>query len=524
MQSQKKILKDTVWITLAIGVMTTNISCGRETMKKDNNQTETLKTVLRSHLAGSWYTADAESLKKEIDGYLAAAKQEAHSDLIALILPHAGYRYSGSTAAFGINQIKGKHVKRVIIIGPTHQIPMRNQISIPDVTHYETPLGEIALDVDFIKALKQNSFAITRPEAHRGEHSVQIEIPLIQRALKNVKIVPIVCGQLDLKTANHIGVALGKLIDHDTRVVISSDFTHYGERFGYVPFKEDVPENIKKLDRGAYAFIEKKDAEGFVKYVDKTGATICGRNPIAILLSMLPENAVAHLLKYDTSGKLTGDFANSVSYLSAAFTGEWTAVQDEKKETENEQDSDAFLSESDKKSLLQLARSSLMYYLKHAKAGNAADLGIEITAGMSQTMGAFVTLHKDGRLRGCIGEIIPRRELYKAVIEHAVNSGFNDYRFSPVNQAEADKLDFEISALSPPREVASYKDIVIGKHGVVLQKGGRSAVFLPQVAPEQNWGIEETLTHLAVKAGLQPDDWRKNAAFMVFEAIVFSEE
>ncbi len=511
---------------LAIGVLVASIS-GREDVM-NTGKVETEKNVLHSALAGSWYADDANKLKREIDGYLADADQEAQSDVIALILPHAGYQYSGKTAAFGMNQIRGRDYKRVIIVGPTHQFPMQNVVSIPDVTHYLTPLGEVALDLEFIAQLKQSAFALTKPEVHRDEHSVQIELPLLQSVLKDFKIVPIVCGQLDLEAAQAIGAVLREMVDAKTLVVISSDFTHYGDRFGYVPFEDDVAENIKKLDLGAYSFIEKKDDAGFVDYVAKTGATICGRNPIVILLAMLPGEAKAHLLQYTTSGEITGDYANSVSYLSADFCGEWDG-EDESDSTRrvehtDENISDAFLSNADKNSLLQLARASLMYHLQTGKTGSPADLDVEITEGMSQTMGAFVSLHKDGRLRGCIGEIVPYRELYKAVIDHAVNSGFNDYRFSPVKKDEVDSLEFEISALSPPREVSSYRDIVIGKHGVVLEKGVASAVFLPQVAPEQGWGIEETLTHLAVKAGLQPDDWRKDTKFLVFEAIVFSEE
>jgi AmmeMemoRadiSam system protein A len=142
---------------------------------------------------------------------------------------------------------------------------------------------------------------------------------------------------------------------------------------------------------------------------------------------------------------------------------------------------------------------------------------------MKEVMGAFVTLHRSGRLRGCIGEIFPRRELYKAVMDHAINAGVNDRRFSRVQAHELPELDFEISALSPPRAVDSYKDIVIGKHGIVVRKRGRQAVYLPQVAPEQGWNVEETLTHLSQKAGLPGDAWKSDCDFLVFEATVFGE-
>ena len=145
------------------------------------------------------------------------------------------------------------------------------------------------------------------------------------------------------------------------------------------------------------------------------------------------------------------------------------------------------------------------------------------TPAMQEVMGAFVTLHKHGQLRGCIGEIFPRRPLMEAVADQAVNAAFKDPRFPKLREDELELIDLEISALTAPRTVAGYRDIELGKHGIVLYKGGRSAVFLPQVAPEQGWDLETTLTHLSMKAGLGPDDWKNGCEFQVFEAIVFSE-
>jgi len=234
---------------------------------------------------------------------------------------------------------------------------------------------------------------------------------------------------------------------------------------------------------------------------------------------MLPEDSEAHLLRYDTSGRVVGDFENSVSYVSLAFTGRW------KGEPMSTPASKEFtLNDEEKQALLKLARGTIEHYLEHGRPPAPEDLGIAITPGMQQVAGAFVTLHKRGELRGCIGEIVPRRPVYQAIIEQAVNAAVNDYRFNPVTAAEVAGLQIEISVLTPPQDVKSYRDIVIGKHGMILSKQGRSAVFLPQVAPEQGWGIEETLTHLSLKAGLPPDAWREGASYKVFEAVVFSEE
>lgn len=507
---------------IMIAIATDN-TCGEDNM---NKQKDTEK-VLHSRLAGTWYTSDAQELKKEIDRCIEQADAERIENVIALILPHAGYAYSGPTAGFGISQLSGKKFERVVVLGPTHRYAMRNMVSMPVATHYETPLGKIPLDAEFIDRLVEQPFAARNSEAHLDEHSVQIQLPMLQGVLADFKLVPIVCGQLDLATTMRLGGTLRKMIDDKTLVVASSDFTHFGPRFGYTPFQEDIPDSIKRLDMEAFSKIKQKNAKNFIEYVDRTGATICGRVPIGVLLTMLPKESQVYLLEYDTSGRMTGDYGNTVSYLSAAVTGRWKPVENRQNSDESEQDEpeqDSELSEHDKQQLLKLARSTLLNFMTVGSRPSPAELGIDLTEGMQQTMGAFVTLHKDGQLRGCIGEIKPRRPLYRAVMDHAVNAALNDPRFPEVKSSEIEKIDFEISALTPPREVASYDEIEIGKHGIVLQKGLRAAVFLPQVAPEQGWGLAETLTHLAMKAGLPPDGWREGASFEVFEAIVFAEK
>ena len=185
---------------------------------------------------------------------------------------------------------------------------------------------------------------------------------------------------------------------------------------------------------------------------------------------------------------------------------------------------DVILTDDEKKTLLTLARKSMTHYLKTGKEATAEELDVKISAGMTQILGAFVTLHENGDLRGCIGEITPRRELYKAVLAHSINSAVRDHRFNPVSSDELPDLHLELSALTPSKHIESYKEIEIGKHGVVFSKGFSSSVFLPQVAPEQGWDVAETLSHLAMKAGLPSNAWEEGADLMVFEAIVFSEE
>jgi len=472
------------------------------------------KVVLRSTLPGNWYPADAKTLNEQIEGFFEKAEVEPVNNVIALILPHAGYQYSGQTAALGL-KTANKQYKRVIVIGPSHYVPMAEVLSVPRATHYETPLGQIPLDVEFIDKLLKHPIFQNIPRANESEHSTQIEVPLLQYAQKDFKLVPIVAGDCSFETIGKAGDILKSLVDNDTLVIASSDFTHFGPNYGYVPFRENIPEQLKQLDMGAYERIKALDYKGFLDYHSKTGTTICGFVPISILLSMLDKSVEAKLIKYATSGELTGDYTNSVSYLSVAFLGKWGNSSEIKPEASIHE-----LSKEDKKQLLALARKSLVYFLRNRKA---PELNVAVSDAMKCQRAAFVTLKENFQLRGCIGDIFPRQPLYKSVIFNAINAGVNDRRFPPVTEAECNDITIEISAMTVPKPIASSDEIRIGIDGVVLSKNGRSALFLPQVAPEQGWDVNQMLTQLSLKAGLPADAWKEGANFLVFQADVFGE-
>lgn len=477
------------------------------------------KSVQRSRLAGTWYTDSGDDLRSQIRAFLDSAQPQQRDDIIALLLPHAGYAYSGRTAAMGIKSL-ARQYKRVIALGPTHRIPMPEILSVPRVSHYETPLGQVPLDTDLIQTLlSYGSIFQSIPAAHQEEHSVQIELPMLQVGLESFEFVPIVVGQCTDATLIKAAMILKRVVDEDTLVVVSSDFTHYGPRFDYVPFTERIPEQLETLDMDAFDTIKTLNPQAFSTYVKETGATICGRSAIAILLSMLDAETQTHLIDYTTSGALTDDYDNSVSYLSACFTGRWKAAPDS---TVTEIGKNA-LSHQDQDALLTLARRTIAYFLTQRAAPTPSDLDVGVTDALSEKRAAFVTLKKRGQLRGCIGDIIPTVPLYQSVINNAMHASTRDTRFEPVTRSELEDLDIEISALTPPEPVPSHEDIRIGTDGVILQKGSCSAVFLPQVAPEQGWDIPQTLTHLSMKAGLPPDGWKTNARFLVFQAEVFSE-
>lgn len=481
--------------------------------------------TLDSHLAGSWYPDSKAVLEKQIDGFIKNVKVKKLDNVIALLLPHAGYRYSGQVAAYGLAEIVGKSYERVIVLGPSHRVSMRDMLSIPQYKFYKTPLGKTELDLDFIEKLRKFPFVKMIDYAHENEHSVQIELPLLQYALKNkFKFVPVVVGQMSADGAQKVADALRPLLDKKTLVVVSSDFTHYGSNFMYKPFplNNNTPANIRKLDFGAVDLIKTISPDKFRSYVYGKHITICGRGPIEILLRILPANAKTEMLAYDTSGRMTGSYASSVSYVCCAFTGNW----DKQKEKPENTASKDTLSPESQKQLLKLARGTIAYYLNNSGLPAPKDIGVTITPDMEKVMGAFVTLHKkSGRLRGCIGEIQPRRALWSAVREQAFNAAFRDWRFTPLKPEELENIDIEISALTPPVPVKSYKEIVLGRDGIILTRGNRSAVFLPQVATEQSWNLAETLSNLSRKAGLPTDAWKEDGTtFKVFHACVFGEK
>lgn len=483
-----------------------------------------------SALAGGWYPAEPRVLADEIDTLLDRAQvHPATADLRALIVPHAGYRYSGATAAEAFSLVRGRHFARVMVLAPAHRSGFEG-LSIADVSAYETPLGEIPLDVDAISGLRASPLVQAHRLAHRQEHAIEIELPLLQRALApGWRLLPVLIGALDDDGLRAAADLLRPYADARTLVIVSSDFTHYGERFGFLPFPLDgrTAERIRALDDGALETIENKDPAAFLDYRERTGISICGFRPIAVLLSMLPGGAQIRPIAYTTSGALTGDYSSSVSYAALAVSSSrpFSAVANATADPAVDEQGDAAatgatpIGTGDLQRLHRLA----VLAIEQAVLGRSEALEAEIKrlltdlpASLSEPAGAFVTLKRDGRLRGCIGYIEPLAPLYLAVLENAVNAAVNDPRFTPLTGAELDGLEVEVSVLSVPRPIPSADAFAVGEQGIILSKDGHRAVFLPEVASEQGWDRAQTLGALARKAGLAEQAWRDGAQFEVF--------
>jgi len=491
--------------------------------------------------AGSWYPGSADELNSMLDGFLAKAQPQAPAGrVVALISPHAGYQWSGPTAAFGFALLKGQSFQRVIVMAPSHSAGFAG-FSVLDAEVYRTPLGEIPIDTAATAVLRRLPDQRDLPNAWTDEHAVEMQLPFLQRVLKpGFKLVPIlVGGESSADQQQHLADALAALADAQTLVLVSSDFTHYGANFGYLPFADNVAKRLRSdLAVPATDAIVKLDLAAFEAHLKKTEDTICGREPIKVLLRMKP-NATAKLLALNTSGDQTGDYRSSVSYASIAFVDEKNSARGFAAGSGGDiaaaskpvfQPSDSGLTKDEKKALLQIARASLTDHL--AKDGSLKRLlaTLKLTPGLLLERGAFVTINlkqknREGvpELRGCIGHMTPTAKLHEQVAGLAIDAGTHDPRFDPMTTAELKNVDFEISILSPMQPVNSYRDIVSGRHGMTLEKMGRHAVFLPQVAPEWGWDLTTTLTHLAQKAGLPADAWKEGARFEVFTADVFGE-
>lgn len=465
------------------------------------------ESVRPSLLKGTWYAGSKETLTKQVDDFLRAVPaQPANPNRIrAIISPHAGYAYSGPCAAYGYKALSGAKYKRVIVLAPSHRAAYPGG-SIDNVNACETPLGQIPFDREACDALLKSDLIKNRPEAHEQEHSVEIQLPFLQRVLGDFKLIPIVISDITPDQCVAFADLIRPLLDKDTLLVMSSDFTHQGPRFDYVPFKDNVKENIQRLDFMAVNFILNLDVRGFWAFFDKTRATICGRNPIKIGMTALPLQTQVEFLHYETSGDKTKDYTETVSYCSLVF----------RERTD-------YLDENETGILLQAARKSLEESFKNNQPTEYAIPESQITERMKQKKGVFVTLQKKGNLRGCIGHLEGDQPLYRAVPNVVLSSAFNDSRFEPLAKNELGDIDIEISSMSPMTPISSWKDIVLGRDGVVLEKSYHRALFLPQVALEQGWNVEETLNHLSQKAGLSADAWKKDCSFKTFTAQVFGE-
>ncbi len=478
--------------------------------------------------AGSFYPANKESIKKMLDHYFNRVKLGINAVPKAIIVPHAGYIYSGETAAYAYSSLMGKPVSRIILLATSHYAYL-NGVVINEKP-YQTPSGVYFTDKTAIDALKKEIFPIVVNEtASTREHSDEVQIPFLLKAAPSARLVPIIVGDMSAKDMEKTAAAISKISDDKTVIIASSDFTHYGSSFGYTPDFGSLNkrEGIRAIDLKAVDYITRLDSAGFLNYVKESGATICGANPIALMLKILnackfTNNGV--LLKYTTSGELTGDFDQSVSYAAILF-GDIKQISE--KSIPKPVIDNKLINEDEEKTLLKLSRYVMTEFIGNSISKfTINDLkSFKISDNLKQNLGVFVTIKKNDELRGCIGFIEGMGPLFQSVISNTINSCSKDPRFSSVTKDELDSIKIEISIMTPLVKIKSLDEIKIGRDGLFLLNGYHSGVFLPQVPLEWGWDLKTYLEELCGKAGLSPDKYLdKNTEIFRFSAQVFGED
>lgn len=473
-----------------------------------------------SDLEGKWYSPDAKELQAELNGYMNLADTPKISDeVIGVISPHAGYRFSGPIAAYSYKVIQEKKPEKIILIAFSHKFYIPGKVSILNDDFYSTPLGKIEIDKALTaKLISGNNGIEYIPKAFEEENSVELQIPFIQLASPSSKLVVLVlCDQRE-ENCNKLALALSETLKNEKSYIIvaSTDLSHFLE---YSVAREKDLKTIEIMKK-----LKAEDLYRACLKEDPSNGLMCGNGAVYTLMKASEKlgGDKFEILKYANSGDTFGDKKRVVGYLSAVIVksglSEKIAVLSEKGKTME----GSMFNESERKELLYIARETIEQYLK---TGKRAIIKSQDDS-LMRNMGAFVTLHKKGELRGCIGHMIAVGPIINTVQEMAIAAAVQDPRFLPVTLSEMKDIDIEISALSPMRKIQDYNEIELGKHGVMVKSGNRSGVYLPQLATETAWNKEEFMNSLCEhKAGISSNAWKNGTCeIYVFTAEVFGEK
>ena len=468
------------------------------------------QNVREPAVAGSFYPSDAGQLAKTVDDFLAKANwQKPAGKILGLLVPHAGYDYSGFVAAAGFKQLEGAAIETVILIGNSHSALFEGA-AVYDKGYFKMPLGEVAIDEELAqKIIGEDKKIKADMTVHAAEHSLEVEIPFLQLTLKNFKLVPILLGNGTMADVKILAKAIGKNIaGKNVLVVASTDMSHY-------PSYKDANYADKKtyeaILSGSVGQLEKTILQLTSENISNAQTFLCGKDAAETLMLFMQDLGAGDikLLRYANSGDATGDKFQVVGYSAIGFYGSQRGLA---------------LDEQEQRRLLDIARQAVESVVKTGQLSSIA----ETDPDLNQKYGTFVTLKKDGELRGCIGRFsdVQAPPLWQGVAQMAVAAATQDPRFSPVGAGELSDLAYEVSVLGPMEKIDDWRKIELGKHGVQIKKDGRSGVFLPQVATETGWDLETFMGQLCLqKAGLTQNCWRdKDAEIYVFTAQVFGEE
>jgi len=444
-------------------------------------------------VAGSFYPSDSDELKVLVDDLLSGVKKKPDDgQLVALIAPHAGYRYSGKVAAYTYDHLRKNEVHTVILIGPSHQTSFKG-VSVYTKGSMRTPLGITKINEGLAGDLvSEENEVYDYPEAFMKEHSLEVQLPFLQMTKEGVRVVPLLVGMATERSFSFLTEKIIDLLRNDKGIIViaSTDLSHYHEY-----------DTAMHMDQKIIDAVERMSLEDVHRLIQSREAEMCGAYPViytmAIARGLGATNGV--LYKYANSGDVTGDRKSVVGYAAMGLyrTG---------------------LSSDQRDYLLKLARSTIETYIKKGQVPEISVHDMRLRANGA----TFVTINRQGRLRGCIGNIQPTMPLYQSVVMNATAACSRDPRFPVMTENELIDMDIEVTVLSPLEPLNDLESITIGQHGLFLVKGNHSGLLLPQVPEEFGWDRSTFLEQVSLKAGLDRNAW-KTADLFRFTADIIKE-
>ena len=396
-----------------------------------------------SIVAGQFYPDKAPELEAMIKGMVDETAEK--EDVIGMICPHAGYQYSGPVVGACLSRVKFPYT--FIIMGPNHT-GRGKPFSIITEGKWRTPLGNVSIDSDLARKLAATSkYLRADDEAQRMEHSIEVQLPFLQYFKKDIKLVPIIMTLSNIETHRQIGKEIARAVKDLKRSVVimaSSDMTHY-----------EPQESAKQKDGQAIEAILKLDEAELAKRIEASNITMCGFAPAMTMLAAVKElgGTRAELVKYQTSGDATGDFSSVVGYAGIII----------KKMSP----------------LVRLAHQTVEAYVTENRI---IDPPAELTPEMQEKAGVFVSIHKHGDLRGCIGTFeSTTANVATEVINNAISSATRDPRFSPIENHELKELEISVDVLTNPELIDSKEQLDPKKYGVIVECGWRKGLLLPDL-------------------------------------------
>ena len=458
----------------------------------------------KSPFSGTWYPEDGAELESLLAGRFAESERRIGPFLFAgalgYVVPHAGPAYSGTVAAAVYRSLQEQRPERIVLLAFPHRGGLSG-VASPDSERISTPLGDVALDGDFA--------AFPRvPEAQVCDHSCEIQLPFLQKAAPHSRLTALYVGRMDTAARHAAANRLASAWRPGTVFLASSDFTHYGRSFGHVPFPADgdIAARLRELDYACIDAAGSLDSALFLETIGLRQANVCGTGPIALLLDVLhslgADTVYQSVLDYQASGEIAGDYRHSVSYAALGYYPR--AAFD--------------LDEADRGALLDAATETLNRLRQTGERHPVVATG---SAALSARRGAFVSLHRDLELLGCVGNCAGRRPLAEEIGDLTLAAALDDPRFRPA-AGQKGSIDIELSVLTPFRRIRDTGDFQIGRHGAMLRLGNRAGLLLPQVAAGRGWTTEDFWHALARKSLLGPHAWcDPKARLEIFEAQIF---